>query len=266
MSEPYSPLPAASVQESPLPEPASPAPPARTRAWGPWATLGWALLVFLLYSGIQSVVLVVYLLATGASLSALADADSFFSLPGIGPGTALAILVSTPVALGLVWLLARVRGLPASQVLALGKPTRQQALLWTGAVAGLLVATELLSQLLDRPAVPDFVKGLWTTTEGPFVPLLLLAVAILAPIFEEIFFRGFVFHGLGAGWMAIVVSTVLFTAVHAGQYDAFDLGWVAALSVVLGLARKYSGSTRLTIGLHVAVNALALAMAAWYLG
>lgn len=259
MSEPYS-LPAASPLESPLPEPAP------TRAWGPWATLGWALLVYLLYAGIQSVVALVSLFALGTSLDDLANAESMMSAPGIGPATALAILVSTPVGLGLVWVLSRVRGLPAAQVLALGKPTRQQALLWTGAVAALLVATELLSRWLDRPAVPDFVEGLWSTTRGPFVPLLFLSVVILAPLFEEVFFRGFVFHGLGAGWTAIVVSTVLFTVAHAGQYDAFDLGWVAALSVVLGLARLYSGSTRLTIGLHVAVNALSLALAAWYLG
>lgn len=252
----------------PLPQghpPEPPLPPAHRRAWGPWATLAWGVLVYALYSGIQSVVVLTYLIASGTSLTELADADSYLTAPGIGPATALAVLLAAPVALGLVWILSRVR-LPPSRVLALVKPTFRQILVWSGALLAFLVASELLAGWLDRPPVPDFVKGLWTTTEGPFVPLLILAIVIVGPLFEEIVVRGFLFHGLGEGWAAILITTVLFTAAHAGQYDAFDLGWVAALSLVLGLARKQSGSTLLTIGLHILVNGLALAQAGLHLG
>lgn len=90
----------------------------------------------------------------------------------------------------------------------------------------------------------------------PELAALLFSAVILAPVFEEIVFRGFLFQGLrkktGAVWAA-VISTVLFALVHT-QYDLW--GW---LSVGLtGIAACYmtlrTGSLKSAIALHALIN------------
>jgi membrane protease YdiL (CAAX protease family) len=90
----------------------------------------------------------------------------------------------------------------------------------------------------------------------PELATLLFSSVILAPVFEEIVFRGFLFQGLrkktGAIWAA-VISTVFFALVHT-QYDIW--GW---LSVgLMGSAACYmtlrTGSLKSAIALHALGN------------
>lgn len=90
----------------------------------------------------------------------------------------------------------------------------------------------------------------------PELATLLFSAVIVAPVFEEIVFRGFLFQGLrkktGAVW-ATVISTVIFALIHT-QYDLW--GW---LSVGLtGVAACYmtlrTGSLKSAITLHALTN------------
>jgi membrane protease YdiL (CAAX protease family) len=94
---------------------------------------------------------------------------------------------------------------------------------------------------------------------GPALLLPILIATFLAPVLEEIIFRGIAFAGLaarfGTVWAAII-SVVAFIAVHAPQKiyylpGFFDVGLVALAAVVLRL--KYR-SIRPGILLHVLYN------------
>jgi len=91
--------------------------------------------------------------------------------------------------------------------------------------------------------------------------LLLLGGAVVAPIVEEIFFRGFVFAGLRPryGWQrAAVVSSVLFALIHlipTAIIPIFILGYIFAYLY------QRSNSIWPAILMHSATNALALGAA-----
>ena len=91
-----------------------------------------------------------------------------------------------------------------------------------------------------------------------------IAVAVVAPITEEIVFRGFLFRGLSASFLG-VSGTLIVTLVWAGmhvQYDWFILGQIVVIGLVLGRLRWASGSTLLTIVLHMLTNLAACIQAA----
>jgi uncharacterized protein len=102
---------------------------------------------------------------------------------------------------------------------------------------------------------------------GPLGTLgwLLLAVAavLLAPVGEELMFRGVLLPWL-RGWMgqaaALVLSAGIFASLHA-FYGVF-VGWVFFLGLLMGWVRLASGGLRAPILLHVTVNGFALLMLA----
>jgi membrane protease YdiL (CAAX protease family) len=90
----------------------------------------------------------------------------------------------------------------------------------------------------------------------PELAALMFSAVIVAPVFEEIVFRGFLFQGLrkktGAVW-ATVISTVFFALIHT-QYDIW--GWISV--GLTGLAACYmthrTGSLKSAITLHALTN------------
>jgi hypothetical protein len=80
---------------------------------------------------------------------------------------------------------------------------------------------------------------------------------ILAPIFEEIVFRGMIQRallGYGKPWVAILVSSLIFMIIHPMPQ------WPATLAVGLGLALVYqrSGNLLISIWTHAAWNGFML--------
>jgi len=92
----------------------------------------------------------------------------------------------------------------------------------------------------------------------PAVAVLLVFLAIGAPLIEELFFRGLLLRAL-LGRMpvpfAIIVSSVLFALAH---FEAVQLAGLAAFGVVLAYMAWRSGRLGLSIGAHMAFNAAAV--------
>jgi len=112
----------------------------------------------------------------------------------------------------------------------------------------------LFGQRIQVDLVPVFA-GL----ESPW--LLLLGGAVIAPLVEEIFFRGFIFAGLAPrfGWQrAALISAFIFALVHlslTALLPIFILGYIFALLYYL------SGSLWPAIFMHILTNSLALGAA-----
>lgn len=91
---------------------------------------------------------------------------------------------------------------------------------------------------------------------------LIASVAVVAPIFEEMVFRGFVYSGfersLGA-LPAVLLSSALFTVLH-GQYNIYELTQIFVLGMVLAWARMRTQSLLTPIVMHAANNGLATAV------
>jgi hypothetical protein len=254
-----------------------PAPPVRT--FGPWRVFGYTLAIFLFYSILQVVAgLIVLLVAMVAGMLTGHPLDlSKHTGPGglpaglplgliLGGGTVLAAPFTTWLT---VWL-AR-RRLPDREALrdffGLRRAGFRQSLLWTLALVVFAFGFESLASYLDRPEIPPFMRDI---LQGPsaYLPLLWLAVVVAAPILEEILFRGFLFGGLRSSrlgpWGALAVTSLCFAVIHT-QYDWFDMSAVLVLGVVLGLARHFSGSVYLPMGLHALHNFASMLFTTLYL-
>ncbi len=126
---------------------------------------------------------------------------------------------------------------------------------WFIIFIGLMFISELLTFSLGKPLVPEFVTTLYSSTDSLF--LLLIAIVIAAPIFEELFFRGFIITGLSSTFMgpigAIVLSSIAWAAIHI-QYDLYLITTIFIFGLVLGYVRLKTNSVLLTIGLHSFMN------------
>jgi membrane protease YdiL (CAAX protease family) len=97
-------------------------------------------------------------------------------------------------------------------------------------------------------------------------PLLTLAALSLffAPVFEEIFFRGFLFAGLRCRWglpAAALASGMLFGIVHTlnpGFY--YVVPPIALVGVIFALGYAYSGSIYHTMATHFMFNAVSFSV------
>lgn len=103
------------------------------------------------------------------------------------------------------------------------------------------------------------------STNIPALLVLLSAVAIIAPVAEELFFRGYIYNtfkrivGRGAArwgasnWGAIVFSSLIFTGVHFYTWQA---PVVFVLSVALTVLYEKRGSLLVCMSAHGFMNSL----------
>jgi len=101
---------------------------------------------------------------------------------------------------------------------------------------------------------------------GESVALLLLSAALtcaLAPVCEELLFRGFIFPAL-RNWrgprLAAVITGILFGAIHVGSAPAIDLVPLAVLGVALCALYQSTGSIYPCFAVHSLNNSLAFGL------
>jgi len=218
--------------------------------WGLWATLGWVILAFLLSAIAGFVVVLIWrpeaIMSGGSDM--LKD----------GPLISITTVASAVVQIGMLALAAKLARWPASEYLGLVRPAIRPALIAILILIVFLLGYDALTYLLGRDIVTPFqVDTYRTARDGGTLPLLWLTFVVVAPVAEEIMFRGFLFRGWvrseSSAIPAILVISLLFAAIHV-QYDWFGMLQVFFIGLLLAIARWRSGSTLLTILMHVLIN------------
>jgi membrane protease YdiL (CAAX protease family) len=227
--------------------------------WGFWPTIGLSVVVYLVFVGVSLVIL----FAIGAAYSANnpnADIEEFVEAAATNGFVAfLGISLAAPLCTGLVLLLIKYKAtLSVEEYLCLVPVGARTALIWFLVLALVLIGSDLLSYWLNRPIVPEIMVELYRTSH--FVALSWFAIVFAAPIFEEVFFRGFMFRGIEASALgnpgAIGITAFTWAAMHI-QYDAYGLATVFVLGLLLGWARAVTGSLYLTTAMHMVTNLIA---------
>ncbi len=239
-----------------------------SRPWGFWPTLGFGLLIGLVFVVVQTLVAGVYLAQQFSSQGIPSDPDSLMAdLQFNGQVLALATLVATPICTLLVVLLAWLRRrLSVVNYLGLSLPGWGALGRWLLLTLLLLGATDGLRLLLNRPIVPEF--AIRTFQSADLVPLV-LALVIAAPLTEEFFFRGFLLPGWQSSWPGPIGALLLTSGLWAGmhlQYDLFDITLIFGVGLVLGLARWRSGSLFTPLAMHTLNNLLSVLQTLWVVG
>jgi uncharacterized protein len=218
--------------------------------WGLWATLGWVILAFVLSAIAGFVVVLIW--RPDAIMSGGAD------MLKDGPLISVTTVASGVVQVGTLALAAKLARWPTGEYLGLVRPAIRPALIAILILIVFLLGYDALTYLIGRDVVTPFqVDTYRTARDGGTLPLLWLTFVIVAPVAEEIMFRGFLFRG----WVrseqsaipGILIISALFAAIHV-QYDWFGMLQVFFIGLLLAIARWRSGSTLLTILMHVLIN------------
>jgi membrane protease YdiL (CAAX protease family) len=124
------------------------------------------------------------------------------------------------------------------------------------ALASVLCLALILSPFMPQGDPPQKeLMDIIRSTKGifPFV-LIFATLALLAPVFEEIFFRGFLMSVLGMRYSklwALVFSSLIFGAIH---FQLMALPHLTILGAVMGLAFLMSRDVKTAITVHACWN------------
>lgn len=232
------------------------------RPWGPrdvWTAMGW-----MLGANVALAIPVVIWMSRADPLAVSPDVTT--STPVLAAG----LLVLWAVFAGVPWW-ATMRHGARSLALDFGwqVPTRAD---WT---LGLWLG--VVMRVVDLGAGWVAGKLGWTTGDNSdwlFNPrafvmtaFFVLAAAVVSPVLEELFFRGFVMGALNRAkhlstrtraWVAIVVSSLIFGALHTTALDASGLYVVAATATagsVLAVLATRRGNLGASMTTHMVFNA-----------
>ena len=185
-----------------------------------------------------------------------------------GTGGAVALSYADEIAvygacLILIGLLVRWRRHTRLTALGLRLPT------WPWLVAAIplgfaAIVLEYVGGVIDRivlPAANSTNQCVGIRAEyGGSIALTLLATAVIAPVAEEIIFRGFTFRWLQGRmplWGAVMVSAALFSAAHVGWAEPTLFLPVFLDGLLLAYVFAKSGSVWPGVIVHASINILA---------
>lgn len=228
------------------------------KVWGLAATLGFAIFAFVIgqWLGIR------VLEAIKPFDPQQADSD----------GTALAIvtLIANPVQTVTLVLAARMTGADVLTYFALVVPNWRAAAVSVAALIGAIVLGDVLTFAVGHDVVPSFQLDIHRSAQADgTLPWLWFALIVVAPVGEELLFRGFLFRGFvhepRDALPGILVISLIWSLLHI-QYDWVGTGMVFAVGMMFGYVRLYSGSTLLVIVLHMLLNLESVAETVFVLG
>lgn len=252
---------------------AVPVPPSTQRPFpGFWVSVAWILMYFGLQLLFGVIVLAFHFLTHKELLKKAVTGESPEVLQSqlmsqIGLPLIISVLISGLVTLAILWRHLRPEG--RHEQIGLFSPSKMSLgrTILTGVV--LMFGVGVLGELYGRYVVPgeELQAGITQLIGGiPKTPLnhliLFVTIAVIAPILEELLFRGYLQSALMRHmkpWMAIAVASAVFGAVHL-QLLAFPL--LAALGGVLGYLYYRTGSLKVNIILHMLNNSIAYALMA----
>ena len=228
--------------------------------WGFWSTLGFSLIIVILFVVVQAVI-AGFMGAMQLGDDSKIDTDAFVaSLEAYGFFLALSTMATTLVCTSLIVVFAAVRkGITVKRYLNLVPVPLMVLVRWLAITVIFSAAIDGLSFVLGRPLVPDFMVAAYRSAEN--YPLFWIAIVAAAPLFEELFFRGFLFEGLRESRLqsigAVIVTSAAWAMIHI-QYGAFEITLIMLLGLILGIAKLKTRSIYIPIAMHVLVNFLAV--------
>ncbi|KIL51037.1 CPBP family intramembrane glutamic endopeptidase [Jeotgalibacillus campisalis] len=182
-------------------------------------------------------------------------------------GTLTGLIMAIVFMLGVYFVLLKPRGLGWEAVGICSFPKKY----WT-AVAGwtvvmiagsitIVVGMDLLGFGTDNAKTESLKMEInWFTFGIAFV-----SAAIISPIYEEIFYRGFLYKWFKVKWgipAGILFSSIIFTVVHIPTYNTLPVNFVSG--IIFAWTYEKSGSILPAMIIHSILNGLAVVLTALF--
>lgn len=235
--------------------------------WGFWATVGLSLALMLILSITEIISSLAYVFHQVAIPTNSEDIEAITTLfeaqlaQVINDGNFLSFILSvrSVIGVGLLLLFCRLRNnITLRDYLGLHPFGWRQGLFWLLTLGLFVFLAEFLYQFMGRDAIPDFMRLAYASANNKL--FLLITIILLAPVFEELLFRGFLYAGFASTPLgvsgSILLTAFLWAVIHL-QYAWQEMLMIFILGLLLGIARWRSRSILLPIFLHAANNLLA---------
>ena len=222
------------------------------KPWGFWATLGFSAIIFILFSILQTLVVSGFVSVAKIQHPELDLKVYANSLSSNGLCLALMEIVSGLICIPLTLFFTRLRkNISVKDYIGFREPLKREWVKWLLILGAFLFLSDAVTFSLHRPIVPPFVIEAYKTAS--FLPALLFAIIIVAPIFEEIFFRGFLFQGIRYSRLgpigAIGITSLIWAVIHE-QYDIYGIITLFVFGLLLGIVRIKTDSIHLLMVMH----------------
>lgn len=231
---------------------------------GIWTSFGWIILFFIIQiaSTMAAIMVATYLRTSPVKDIGALDSARILSDSG-GLPIIWGLVASSVLTLLLLWLYLRKHNRIAaihcerwSQIPL--KNTVIMAIILIGGAIGLnyLYATYIIPDIKLQDQLRQLFESIPKTPVN--ITALFVTVAILAPLTEELLFRGLLQKSLShrlPQYGAIILSALIFAAIH---FDLYAFPVLFVMGAVFGYIYYRTGSLRVTILLHMINNAAAL--------
>lgn len=232
------------------------------RRYGLWATLG--LTAVALITGVFASLAVAIGFALGM-LIIRPDTDPRVLgelLSGNGTLLSLTVVVSGGLTVAVVALFARLKKhISVREYLAWRWPGGRPLAFWCLMALLYLVVVETAGALTDADLGGDFLVDAYCSTGFPL--LTWLAFVAVAPLSEEVLFRGFFLGGVADSRLgvagAVLLSSLFWSVLHV-QYAPWAVVLLVGAGVLFGVARVKTGSLIPPLAMHALWNLVAVGL------
>ncbi len=192
--------------------------------------------------------------------------DIFFFGSNDGTVVSISIMIGCVLLVAISALVIRVRGGNLKQYLALRPFSLAVGMGMIGLLLIFMIGSQALTYMLDKSPLA-FVDPLYQSVNS--VWLLIFAMVIVAPIYEELIFRGILWSAIAEQFtsppdteyrgaiVASLVTSLIFAVIHL-QYGIYEISTIVVLALLFCYARIKSGSLILPILLHIINNGAAM--------
>lgn len=234
--------------------------PPPKKFWGAWATIGFGVIIMVATFIVQGVVAVAFVVSELLSNLEVDIEDLTGKLLSDGNLFSAATIGSFIIGMILILIFIKVRqGAGFKEYLAINSISKRAGAAVIAVVIAFIAFSYGISIILPEPSEPDIMLEAYKSVS--WAPLLWIAAVICAPIFEEAFFRGFLFTGLQhskVGTVGTIFLTALPWALLHIQYDIFQIALIFFLGIILGIARSTTRSIWSPLIIHSFNNLLAM--------
>ena len=236
------------------------------RVWKFWGTTFWGLFIFVAMFLGQLAIILYFVFRNGWSF----DVAEAIRVVGGGLTISLSVILGLPAVLLATWVAIRPTRMSFTDYLALRWTSWRNFFTGLAALVILVGCWDLLSRAIGREVTSGFMGEVLKSAQAEgALWLLVIAFCVAAPMWEEIFSRGFLYRGWSESKLgvagAIFLSSLAWTSLHL-QYDWFFFCEVFTIGLLLGYLRYRTNSTGLTIALHGINNLAATIQTLWLSG
>jgi len=244
--------------------PAATEPAPRRQVWKFWGTTLWGLVIFAAMFLGQLAVIVYYVMRSDEPFSVAL----LTHVVADGLTISLSVVAGLPMVLLALWAAIRLTRTSFADYLGLHGTSWKNVIIGVVALAVLVGIWDMVSRAAGREVTPGFMGDVLKSAQADgALWLLVIAFAVAAPLWEELFARGWLYRGWSESFLgpygAIALSSIVWTVMHL-QYDWFFLCEVLSIGLLFGYLRFRTGSIWLTILLH-GLNNLAATVQTWWL-